>query len=163
MLGDCWLISALAVLAERPQLLRDIMISDRLNDRGAYGVKLCKDGVWQSVIIDDYFPCSSGTLAFSEARRGALWVALIEKAYAKLHGSYAAIESGRITEALSTLTGAACETERLQLLSNDDGPPVDTELLWAKVVAGQGKGFLMGVSSLSKSQSDPSGSQPNLT
>jgi|EP01043_Picozoa_sp_COSAG02_P003227 calpain-15 len=163
MLGDCWLISALAVLAERPQLLRDIMISDRLNDRGAYGVKLCKDGVWQSVIIDDYFPCSSGTLAFSEARRGALWVALIEKAYAKLHGSYAAIESGRITEALSTLTGAACETERLQLLSNDDGPPVDTELLWAKVVAGQGKGFLMGVSSLSKSQSDPSGSQPNQT
>ena len=147
MLGDCWLISALAVLAERPQLLREIMISDRLNDRGAYGVKLCKDGVWQAVIIDDYFPCSSGTLAFSEARRGALWVALIEKAYAKLHGSYAAIESGRITEALSTLTGAPCESERLQPLRADE--LVDTELLWAKIVAAQEKGYLMGVSSLS--------------
>jgi hypothetical protein len=51
MLGDCWLISALAVLAERPQLLRQIMISDQLNPHGAYGVKLCKDGLWQSVIV----------------------------------------------------------------------------------------------------------------
>ena len=147
MLGDCWLISALAVLAERPQLLREIMISDRLNERGAYGVKLCKDGVWQAVIIDDYFPCSSRTLAFSEARRGALWVALIEKAYAKLHGSYAAIEAGHFREAMSTLTGAPCESERLQPHREDE--PIDTELLWAKVVAAQSKGFLMGVSSLS--------------
>lgn len=148
MLGDCWLISALAVLAERPQLLKDIMISDELDPHGAYGVRLCKDGLWQAVIVDDYFPCSSGSLAFSEARRGALWVALIEKAYAKLHGSYAAIESGRITEALTTLTGAACETEPLQP-DFDDGPAIDTELLWAKLVSDKGKGYLTGVSSLS--------------
>ena len=63
---------------------------------------------------------------------------MIEKAYAKLHGSYAAIESGRITEALTTLTGAACETEALQPES-DDGPAIDTELLWAKLVSDKAK------------------------
>ena len=51
--------------------------------------------------------------------------------------------TGRITEALTTLTGAACETERLQP-DDADGPAVDTELLWAKMVAAKDKGYMMG-------------------
>jgi len=54
MLGDCWLISALAVLAERPQLIRNVMISDELNPHGAYGVKLCKDGVRARLSVERY-------------------------------------------------------------------------------------------------------------
>jgi len=38
------------------------------------------------------------------------WVPLIEKAYAKLHGCYEAIESGNIAVALSDLTSESCST-----------------------------------------------------
>jgi calpain-15 len=27
------------------------------NEEGVYRVKICKNGEWQEVVIDDYFPC----------------------------------------------------------------------------------------------------------
>ena len=43
-----------------------------------------------------------------------MWVPLIEKALAKLYGSYEAIESGFVLSGLSILTGYPCENIRLQ-------------------------------------------------
>ena len=39
---------------------------------------------------------------------GETWVPLIEKAFAKLHGDYAALSGGKAREAVEDLTGGIC-------------------------------------------------------
>ena len=65
-------------------------------------------GQWMNVQLDDYFPCKSvdGGPVFSRANGPELWVLLIEKAYAKLQGSYFNCRLGLPNEGLMDLTGA---------------------------------------------------------
>jgi hypothetical protein len=53
-------------------------------------------GEWVPVVVDDWIPCEArGKPAFATSRKGnELWVSILEKAYAKLHGSYEALEGG---------------------------------------------------------------------
>ena len=63
------------------------------------------------IMLDDYFPCynaKSGP-AFSKGKMSEIWVLLLEKAYAKVYGSYHAIEMGFASHALRDLTGAPYE------------------------------------------------------
>jgi len=222
--GDCWFLSALAVVAERDDLIGRLIGSNSLIDGGIetkalaqtsasdnYGVievKLFVDGYWKTVVIDDFLPCLidqqsekeeegniqlavrqsledagidpkwhtkttdsnkkgkerqnsskfdrnsisdsnrrvlneihefldhhryskdpsyrsnprssfvgrcsqpldrnvlTSDLAYSKARHNQLWVPFVEKAYAKIHGSYRAISGGHVEEAFLDLTGA---------------------------------------------------------
>ena len=56
-LGDCWFLSALSSLAERPAMVRRLFITQEYNPEGIYKIKLCKNGEWVIVTIDDYIPC----------------------------------------------------------------------------------------------------------
>lgn len=203
--GDCWFLSALAVVAERPDLILRLFGNGQfteLNEFGICQVNLFLDGYWKNVVVDNFLPCliddqgeaqlrqaiqaslggfgsgggagqalgSSGNateakkrmsskhdartvsdhcrqvlretgefleqdlakncgavagsttlalttqpidrpatsedLAYSKAKSNQLWVPLLEKAYAKSHGSYQAISGGHIAEAFLDLTGA---------------------------------------------------------
>ena len=119
-LGDCWLLSALATLAERPELLAATMPTRATNDAGAYQVRLCRDGAWEAILLDDALPCTAdGVLAFARGARRQLWVSLIEKAFAKMYGCYEALEGGTTDEALAALTGFPCERISLQPPANN--------------------------------------------
>lgn len=100
-LGDSWLLGALATLAEQPWLIERLFVSKYQNQEGVYRVKICKNGEWSSITIDDYFPChpEAGPI-FSSSINNDLWVLLIEKAYAKAHGSYFSLRGGYASEAL---------------------------------------------------------------
>ncbi|EAR83765.2 calpain family cysteine protease (macronuclear) [Tetrahymena thermophila SB210] len=106
MLGDCYFLSALSCLAQEPHRILNLFITRKTNKYGIYCVKICHDGAWKAVYVDDHIPCIHKKPAFTKANGNELWVLLIEKAWAKLFNSYAKIESGYCHEAMRDLTGA---------------------------------------------------------
>ena len=118
-LGDCWFIGALAVLATRRDLLRRVFWGSKDSSLNAqqekYGFRVCrffKDNEWFYVIIDDKLPVFANNRkpVFAHCRDvNELWVPFVEKAYAKLHGSYDALIGGYIDGGLRDLTGLVAE------------------------------------------------------
>ena len=56
-IGDCYFLSSLAALAERPDRIRNMFLNDDANDYGVYGSVMYKNGVKMCVVIDDLIPC----------------------------------------------------------------------------------------------------------
>eukprot|EP00512_Aurantiochytrium_limacinum_P001876 CAMPEP_0171484960 /NCGR_PEP_ID=MMETSP0958-20121227/289_1 /TAXON_ID=87120 /ORGANISM="Aurantiochytrium limacinum, Strain ATCCMYA-1381" /LENGTH=2315 /DNA_ID=CAMNT_0012017715 /DNA_START=1111 /DNA_END=8054 /DNA_ORIENTATION=- len=56
--GDCWLLSAISVVALFPKLLDHVVVTKRVTDKGLYHVRLFLDGKWENILVDDRFPCS---------------------------------------------------------------------------------------------------------
>jgi hypothetical protein len=116
--GDCYFLAALAVLALQPTMVMNIISPSTYNDFGVYQVKFFWKGKWENVVCDDYIPLriadksskDINTLFARSASIKEIWVSIIEKAYAKLHGSYENIEGAHsISEALEHLTGGFSE------------------------------------------------------
>ena len=129
LLGDCWLMCALASLAERPQLVKRLFVTTQVTPYGIYRIRLCKNGEWQTVSVDDYFPCAPfDTPIFSRSHGNELWVLLVEKAYAKLHGNYLLLKGGWAREGMLDLTG--CPTLGYDFQSEEVKELVEEDLLW---------------------------------
>lgn len=80
--------------------------------KGIYVFRFFKEFKWRYVIIDDMIPCFSATKKPVFGRCSELhelWVPLVEKAYAKLHGCYETLISGFIDDALTDMSGLVAE------------------------------------------------------
>jgi calpain-15 len=68
-LGDCWLMAALTLITQRPRMLSHILLTSTVNKQGIYLVRICHNGLWKIVLLDDCFPCTDRKhLAFTQVR-----------------------------------------------------------------------------------------------
>ncbi|XP_027346143.1 calpain-type cysteine protease DEK1 [Abrus precatorius] len=154
-LGDCWFLSAVAVLTEVSRI-SEVIITPEYNEEGIYTVRFCVQGEWIPVVVDDWIPCElPGKPAFATSKKGyELWVSILEKAYAKLHGSYEALEGGLVQDALVDLTGGA--GEEIDMRSGEAQIDLASGRLWSQLLRFKQEGFLLGAGS-------PSGSDVHIS
>lgn len=116
--GDCWLIAAFACAAEFPSVIEDVFEVYEPQKCGRYDFKLWDvrfgdEGDWVDVCIDDLIPCKKRCQFQKDAEplfakvppSQELWPVLLEKAFAKLLGSYEELDGGVPVFAWQALTG----------------------------------------------------------
>ncbi|XP_019395947.1 PREDICTED: calpain-6 [Crocodylus porosus] len=119
-LGNCWFVAACSCLALWENLWQKVIPSFKEQEwdpkspekyAGIFHFRFWCFGEWTDVVIDDRLPTMNGELIFCHSNvENEFWSALLEKAYAKLAGSYEALDGGSAADALVDFTGAMAES-----------------------------------------------------
>jgi hypothetical protein len=144
-LGNCWFLASIASVAENPALIRRLFITQEYNRQGLYQLRICKNGEWVKVTVDDYIPChNKGGPMFCRATGDELWVLLLEKAYAKLHGNYVQLRAGFVSHGMADLTGCPTRDYKFPKEKQDySAIKAFADDLWEKVTYADSRGWIM--------------------
>ena len=101
--------------------------SKEVNPYGVYCISLCNDGELVDLIIDDYIPFDNkkNMECFSKGNEGTVWVQLLEKAFAKLYGSYYNLERVELDNIFDNITCAPILTYNSK---HKDAPKIMDEI-----------------------------------
>ena len=107
-------MSAMFGVSENDQRLQNLFVNKAQVAAGIYALNVFVRGKPTIVTVDDYIPTNSGSPIFAGLGvDGALWGPILEKAWAKVSGTYERINLGMSTESLRFFTG--CPTKYTDL------------------------------------------------
>ncbi|XP_061185731.1 calpain clp-1-like [Saccostrea echinata] len=124
-IGTCWFLSSVSNVADKPQLLRRIIPRDSYpvgtpQYDGIFHCRFWRFGYWDDVFIDDYLPIIYGNQiysAHSNTDPSEMWVALLEKAFSRMYGSYTDVSGGMAADSYMALTGGVPEDINLKKMT----------------------------------------------
>lgn len=144
---NCWLCATLSGLAERDldeERTRDsfsdvhfnsssdeksvlsIFLTRQVNRAGCYAMKFCIDGEDRIIVVDDYFPMrldkATGRYVFAFSKSNdpnEIWNCLVEKALAKICGSYEQTEHIKVSDCFYLLAGGPTMTYNISEFKMD--------------------------------------------
>ncbi|XP_050750445.1 calpain-14-like [Gymnogyps californianus] len=110
LVENCWFLAALEALTFHQDILAVVVPHNQSFERkyaGIFHFRFWHFGEWVDVVVDDRLPVNeAGELVFvSSVSKNVFWGALLEKAYAKLYGSYEDLQIGQVSEAFVDFTG----------------------------------------------------------
>ena len=82
---------------------------------GIFRFRIWHFGKWYEIVVDDFLPTHNAKLKFAESdtSENEFWAALLEKAYAKLNGSYQALVADYVMRGFHAFTGGCVEVCKL--------------------------------------------------
>jgi hypothetical protein len=118
---------------------------EQLMQMGVFTLQFYKDCLWHVVTVDSFLPCrvtpaisehvmrrqsvtpcplQDASLVFaSSGDPNVFWPSIVEKAYAKLHGSYSSLQGGSVADALVDLTGLEQPHSQSNTIHTPPRPP----------------------------------------
>uniref|UniRef100_A0A3B4ZGQ8 Calpain-1 catalytic subunit-like n=1 Tax=Stegastes partitus TaxID=144197 RepID=A0A3B4ZGQ8_9TELE len=109
ILGNCWFLASIGALTFQRHIFDQVVPPEQKFEEdycGLFHFRFWRFGKWVDVVIDDKLPTINGRLIFVHSKNpNEFWPALLEKAYAKVCGSYTDMNAGTPTEAMMDFTG----------------------------------------------------------
>eukprot|EP00038_Savillea_parva_P015962 m.15458 g.15458 ORF g.15458 m.15458 type:complete len:717 (-) comp3267_c0_seq1:140-2290(-) len=140
-LGNCWFVASCGVLAHHRNILNHVIPNSKAQEwddvhperyAGIFRFRFWLFGKWTEVVIDDRLPVCNGRLLFvHSADNNEFWSALLEKAYAKVHGQYSKLDGGNAADALVDFTAGI--TREIDLNGHEAEPGVPRKMLYKEI------------------------------
>ncbi len=137
-------MGALSSVSTNADIMGKLFAEQKLNYYGIYEFYFFKNGSWISVIVDDYLPIGlKDELAFSRCKdSNEFWFPLLQKAYAKLYGTYEALESCSLADVMVDFTGGILQT--IELDSKEAMNQIAIGKLQERLVKFNKQGYFLG-------------------